>query len=562
MTQQQALGALQTGANVFLTGEPGSGKTHTINRYVEYLRSYGIEPAITASTGIAATHIGGMTVHSWSGIGVRKTLTEQDLDEMSTRERLVSRIERTQVLIIEEISMLDAQTLNSVEAVCRTLKRRSVPWGGMQVVFVGDFFQLPPVSRAGEALSQFSFLSRSWQSANPLVCYLSEQHRQEDKEFLSVLSAIRGGNIAPHVHTALQLRKVVAEAQAGRTRLYAHNVNVDRVNLEKLSALPGDEMLFTMESRGPEALVSGLKRSCLSPQELRLKVGARVMFTKNNFELGFVNGTIGEVKAFGEGGAPVVRTLRGKVITAPVMEWVIADGARTLATIIQFPLRLAWAITVHKSQGMTLDSAVVDLSEAFEYGQGYVALSRVRALAGLFLLRYNTRALEVHPDVLLVDAEFREKSDVAAEAFAKMPASEQALMERNFVSACGGKAGAGQVKKRGKGRKPKAYGKTTYDETFELFKAGNDVRAVAKTRGLTTGTVLSHLEELFMKGKISGDDIGRIVPPHIRKAIPAVSAAFHELKTEKLTPVFEKLGGKYSYEDLRLIRLALSAKVE
>src|SRR3989344_1727633 len=513
MTQQQALGALQTGANVFLTGEPGSGKTHTINRYVEYLRSYGIEPAITASTGIAATHIGGMTGHSWSGIGVRKTLTEQGLDEMSARERLVSRIERTQVLIIEEISMLDAQTLNSVEAVCRTLKRRSVPWGGMQVVFVGDFFQLPPVSRAGEALSQFSFLSRSWQSANPLVCYLSEQHRQEDKEFLSVLSA-----------------------------------------------LPGEEMLFTMEARGGETLVSGLKRSCLSPEELRLKIGARVMFTKNNFELGFVNGTIGEVKAFGEGGAPVVRTLRGKVITAPVMEWVIADGARTLAKIIQFPLRLAWAITVHKSQGMTLDSAVVDLSEAFEYGQGYVALSRVRALSGLFLLGYNARALEVHPDVLLVDAEFREKSNATAEAFAKMSSSEQALMERNFVSACGGKAGAGGAKK--KGRKPKARGKTTYDETFALFSAGNDVLAVAKARGLTTGTVLSHLEELFMRGKISRDDIGRIVPPHIRKAVPVVSAAFAELKTDKLSPVFEKLGGKYSYEDLRLIRLALSAKVE
>src|SRR3989344_3672604 len=146
MTQAEALAILKTGANVFLTGEPGSGKTHTVNQYVAYLRSSGIEPAITASTGIAATHIGGFTIHSWSGIGVRRVLTPYDLDHIGQNRNIVRRVGNARILIIDEISMLSATALNMVDAVCREIRRNQEPFGGLQVVLVGDFFQLPPIS--------------------------------------------------------------------------------------------------------------------------------------------------------------------------------------------------------------------------------------------------------------------------------------------------------------------------------------------------------------------------------------------------------------------------------
>ena len=195
MTQDEALAILKTGLNIFLTGEPGSGKTHTINRYVAWLRERAVEPAVTASTGIAATHIGGMTIHSWSGIGIKREVSDYDIEMIQSREKTAKRILGTKVLIIDEISMLDAATLDSVDRVLRTLRRRPMmpeePFGGLQVIFVGDFFQLPPVSKKEEV--RFAFESHAWKEANPVVCYLSEQHRQEDGDFLDLLGAFRRG---------------------------------------------------------------------------------------------------------------------------------------------------------------------------------------------------------------------------------------------------------------------------------------------------------------------------------------------------------------------------------
>ena len=410
MTQQQALQILKTGANVFLTGEPGSGKTHTINNYISWLRERGIEPAITASTGIAATHVGGMTIHAWSGLGIKRDLSDWDLEALLEREPLVRRVRLAHVLIIDEVSMLDARTLTMVDRAVRTLRGNELPFGGLQIIFVGDFFQLPPVSK-GEP-SKFAFESPAWEEANPLYCYLSEQHRQEDGVFLELLGALRAGKLTDTHKDALRSRAEFPEDNELSTRLYPHNANVDQVNDEALSKIEGEAKIFEMRSEGGKALVESLKRGCLSPETLTLKDGAAVMFTSNNFEHGYVNGTLGTVTGFSEGGFPLVRlahrattegTREGAMIEASPEEWRIDDRARTLAKIVQVPLRLAWAITVHKSQGMSLDAAVMDLSAAFEYGQGYVALSRVRSLAGLYLSGFNERALAVHPQILKKD---------------------------------------------------------------------------------------------------------------------------------------------------------------
>lgn len=560
MTQEQAFAILTSGANVFLTGEPGSGKTHTINRYAEYLRTHGVEPAITASTGIAATHINGMTIHSWSGIGISRELGKEDLEQLVGRKRLASRFARTHVLIIDEVSMLDARTLDLIEAVCRTSKRNGMPWGGIQVVFVGDFFQLPPVVAEGEPAREFAYTSSAWQGAAPVVAYLSEQYRQDDERLVALLANIREGRISEATRAALSSRITGEnEMTEPHTRLYAHNVNVDRVNNEKLDRLAGEPAEFFMESRGPGVVVGQLKRGCLSPEVLRLKVGAEVMFTKNNFPEGFANGTLGVVESFSDDGAPVVRTARGQMVAVEPMEWAAMDGGRTLARISQLPLRLAWAITVHKSQGLTLDAATIDLSEAFEYGQGYVALSRVRALSGLRLIGYNERALEVHPEVLQCDAQFRAQSAAATETFGAISPADQERRAKAFIAVCGGKAKkAGQATAEARDTSGLHEKENTYEKTLALWKQGQGLADIARLRILSPSTVFAHLEELFMRGKVEAVELRRIAPAKLLAALPEISAAFNETGGVKLAPVFQKFGGTFSYDDLRLARILLN----
>ncbi len=452
MLQSQALSILKTGANVFVTGEPGSGKTHTVSEYVTYLRERGIEPAITASTGIAATHIGGMTIHSWSGIGIKTKLDKGDLNKIVSSKHISKRIRRAKILVIDEVSMLPPETLSMIDAICREVKQSSDPFGGIQVVFVGDFFQLPPIVKVeveddvqttfSEGPSaRFAYDSPAWGRANPIVCYITEQHRQDDSDFLDLLSAIRRNAFSSDHLCHIETRKIERHAvPKGTLKLFSHNAAVDRVNNEILAELPGEPQVFAMSSEGPGALVSALKKGCLSPDPLCLKVGAAVMFTKNNPQEGFVNGTLGAIERFDkDNGYPIVQTRNGRRIEVETMDWAMEEDGRTRARITQLPLRLAWAITVHKSQGMSLDEAVVDLSHVFEFGQGYVALSRVRRLSGLYLIGWNGRAFQVHPEVSEKDAEFRAQSEVAILAFGKAGKDEIAEKQEQFVSACGGK---------------------------------------------------------------------------------------------------------------------------
>lgn len=441
MTQGEALAILKTGANVFLTGEPGSGKTHTINAYIAWLRKAGVEPAVTAATGIAATHIGGVTIHSWSGIGVKERLSPADLDAIAGRESVARRIAHARVLVIDEISMLSAATFEMIDSVCREVRRSTEPFGGLVLVVVGDFFQLPPIGRADD--TAFAYTSSLWRRLNPIVCYLTEQHRQDDDELLSVLSAIRSGSVGERSLTRLQARRVEPETPpSGIPKLYTHNTDVDRVNAAQLSTLPGPATRYQMTATGKDTYVEQLRRGCLSPEVLEVKPGAAVMFTKNSPQGVFVNGTLGSVAGFDSEGLPIVSLSspsdgKRRVSVAPA-EWRIEEEGKVRASISQLPLRLAYAMTVHKSQGMSLDAAVMDLGKAFEYGQGYVALSRVRRLSGLYLIGLNARALDVHPDTLIQDEHFRLASDTARETFAALPSSDLTTLENQFLNALGG----------------------------------------------------------------------------------------------------------------------------
>ena len=557
MIQGEALTILKTGANIYLTGEPGSGKTHTINEFVSWLRASGIEPSVTAATGIAATHVGGMTVHSWSGIGIAEHLSRSDVDHIASKEHVAKRIAKAKVLIIEEISMLSATTFEMADKVCREVRRTDKPFGGLVVILVGDFFQLPPVSRDRDV--QFAYTSHVWRDLNLITCYLTEQYRQDDSEFLNVLSAIRSGEVEEMHHELLMTRSVGAEGLPENSpKLFSHNADVDRINSSELSKLKGAAKKFHMSSRGKDSLVEGLKRGCLSPEVLELKEGAAVMFTKNSPQGRFVNGTLGVVIGWGADGMPIVKTKDGLKITTEPMEWQLEEQGKVRASISQIPLRLAYAMTVHKSQGMSMDSAIMDLSKAFEYGQGYVALSRVRRLSGVYLTGLNRRALEVHPQILEKDRDFRAASDAALETFTEISKPEIENMQKKFVKVMGGaivessRQKAGDRVKNAPGGVASAGLPGRLAETLQTVRDSKNFREAAKVRGLVASTVVHHLEELSEMGMLTRADFAHLVPLDI---IDEIHKALATAKDNKLSPVFHALRGRHSFETIRLVRL-------
>jgi ATP-dependent DNA helicase PIF1 len=562
MNQARALDILKTGANVFLTGEPGAGKTYVINQYIAWLEVCGLSVAVTASTGIAATHIGGMTIHSWSGAGARDTLTQYDLDQIVGREATVKRVKKAKVLVIDEISMLDGKLLDMVDVICRTIRQRKDAFGGLQVIFVGDFFQLPPVTRQGDMM-RYAFESRAWLEARPLVCYLTEQHRQEDELLLGLLGSIRRNEIEEDHYTLLNEQTEIAHEGIEPTRLYTHNADVDAVNATKLSSLTGRARTYAMTGRGSKPLLEVLVRNCLSPETLTLKEDAMVMCTKNNFEAGYVNGTLARVVAF-DGSVdayPIIETFEGKRILMEPTTWDVIEDGKIRASIEQLPLRLAWAITVHKSQGMSLDAAEVDLSRAFVFGQGYVALSRVRSLAGLKVLGMHPNALQVDPKVVARDKQFHTDSETAEDTFMAMSDEELTTLHTQFVVGSGGRMPASDVvivagKRAVKERVKKL---STLEETKNRWQTGLGVKAIAKEREVSAGTIVEHLEKLVEAGDLVKDDLVRAIEEldESGTAIASIKEAIAEHGDEKLKPLYEATGEQYSYELIRLVRAFL-----
>ena len=440
MLQSEAMAILNAGANVFLTGAPGAGKTYVLNEFIRNARAEGASVAVTASTGIASTHINGQTIHSWSGIGVATALTEPLLQLIRSRRR--RKIQDTDILVIDEVSMLHAWLFDMVDQVCRIIRRDPRPFGGMQVVLSGDFFQLPPVSvsgrnndviapapefvaareryaKAGRNPEGFVTESLVWPELNPTVCYLTEQHRQDTGELLTVLTDIRQGRVDDGDRMALASR-LGLEPVAGEVAVHLFPVNrqADGLNDLRLAQIEDDEHGFYAESAGPVNLVDRLKKNMLAPEHLVLKTGAAVMALRNDADHQYVNGSIGTVRGFApesKGGWPIVEFENGNIVTMKHASWEMMDGETVLASVKQVPLRCAWAITIHKSQGMTLDRAVMDLRRTFAPGMGYVALSRVENLDGLYLGGINDRAFLVSPDAVMLDSILRRRSDAASE---------------------------------------------------------------------------------------------------------------------------------------------------
>ncbi|MGP5213525.1 AAA family ATPase [Psychrobacter immobilis] len=635
MRQSSALDILKTGQNVFLTGSAGSGKTYTLNQYIDYLRARRVPVAVTASTGIAATHMNGTTIHSWSGIGIKDELSDRDLTTLSRKQFLADRLKDTAVLVIDEISMLHAKQLNLVSQVLKHIRKNDKAFGGIQVVVAGDFFQLPPIGSKGETnREKFAFMSEAWLDAKFHICYLSEQHRQ-------VSEAANGGLDLDDILNQIRRQEVTFESIAAleatfdqnvdikRTRLYTHNLNVNSINDKELAALEGEMMRFTATSTGDSKLVETLKKTVRTQDDLVLKVGAKVMFIKNNTELGVSNGTMGELIGFaavkinddskdssddliedddentenetnktvkGKGKKaikekpkakkpttqkmPVVRLNSGREVVAEPEEWIIEDETGdVLASYEQVPLCLAWAITIHKSQGMTLDAAEIDLSRTFELGQGYVALSRLKSLAGLQLLGMNDMSLQLDPLARGADKRFLALSDEADANYAMLDEESMTQAHEKFILKSGGTLSKSVIdayatlqkkrreqqqaqidKKQKLGNQVSDKSDSTLLATRLLLEESLSIAEISQARQLSQSTIMRHIADLKSQDPSLACDHLRPedeVMTAVGNAYVAIKVAnnpndFNDDGSIKLRPIFDHLKQSIDYNTIRL----------
>ncbi|MCG3858396.1 AAA family ATPase [Psychrobacter sp. Ps2] len=641
MRQSSALDILKTGQNVFLTGSAGSGKTYTLNQYIDYLRARRVPVAVTASTGIAATHMNGTTIHSWSGIGIKDELSDRDLTNLSRKQFLADRLKDTAVLVIDEISMLHAKQLNLVNQVLKHVRKNNKAFGGIQVVVAGDFFQLPPIGSKGESnREKFAFMSEAWLDAKFHICYLSEQHRQ-------VSDAANGGLDLDDILNQIRRQEVTFEAIAAlenthdqsvdikRTRLYTHNLNVNKINDKELASLDGEMMRFEATTTGDSKLVETLKKTVRTQDELILKVGSKVMFIKNNAELGVSNGTMGELIGFaavkvddskdssealiennidadredtdettdkqttkGKKSAakkeadkpkakkaatqkmPVVRLNSGREVIAEPEEWIIEDETGdVLASYLQVPLCLAWAITIHKSQGMTLDAAEIDLSRTFELGQGYVALSRLKSLAGLQLLGMNDMSLQLDPLARGADKRFLVLSDEADANYAMLDEESMQQAHEKFVLKSGGTLSQSVIdayatlqkkrreqqqaqidKKQKQGNQVSDKSESTLRATRVLLEESLTIAEISQARQLSQSTIMRHIGELKSQDPSLACDHLRPddeVMTAVGNAYVAIKVAnnpndFNDDGSIKLRPIYDHLKQSIDYNTIRL----------
>jgi ATP-dependent exoDNAse (exonuclease V) alpha subunit len=415
--QQQFMKYAKLGHNILLTGQAGTGKSFCLDNYYKWAcRNYGANKIHkTATTGIAALNIQGRTIYSWAGIGLGSEEAPVLLKNMFFKTK--SKWKAAEVIILDEVSMLSPELLDKLDWLGQHIRGNDEPFGGIQIILVGDFFQLPVVKNP-----RFAFDAVCWNKLVEDVVELTENVRQEDDPvFQKILREIRVGECSSE--SIRELEKCVGKELnlpngMQPTRLFPKNRSADALNNSKLKALPGKYHKFEAEYKlrhnhstfKKKTLLDYLRKNVPVGDKLSLKVNTQVVFKKNVPEWEVVNGTCGIVTSFDEvTGNPVVKTISGTEILVLPVEFahelkddpdaVNKKGYR--AVKIQIPLKLSWATTIHQSQGTTLEAAIIDCGEnVFDFGQSYVALSRVKSLAGLSLLSFDPDSIEANQRVI------------------------------------------------------------------------------------------------------------------------------------------------------------------
>ena len=492
--QAITLDILKMGENVFLTGSAGTGKTHILKEYINYLRDNGIFPSILAPTGIAASLLNGKTIHSFFALGIRDFFSDEDIYIIATNPRLRKRFKELKVLIIDEISMVSPTIFGVMDKVLQIAKKNDKPFGGIQLILSGDFFQLPPISRSDDD-KRFAWQSPSWKEADFKTCYLIKKYRQnQENSITTVLDNIRQGIISQEARDILDSRvEKSLDIGFSPTKLYTHNVDVDSENQKELDKLDGELHTYEYFKKGSAVNVERMFKNSLVQKILCLKKDTVVMFIKNDTDGNFVNGTTGKVVGFEKTTDNPIVEIPGKgrlIVDTEEFAYENEEG-ETLASITQYPLKLAWAITIHKSQGMTLNAAQIDLSKTFETGQGYVALSRVRDIEGLSLVGYNESSLQVDGLILKIDDRIKSASDKSLAMVNSHTQIELDEIKEKFIKKT-------KPKKISTNKDKKI---SSYLITKELCSKHTKLKELAKQRGLTVDTIINHIKKAAIEDK-------------------------------------------------------------
>lgn len=411
--QTEVLQACVAGKNIFFTGSAGTGKSFLLKKIISALPPDGT--VATASTGVAACLIGGVTLHAFAGIGSGDASLSRCI-ELASRAASATNWRKCKRLIIDEISMVDGLFFEKIEAVARHIRKNDRPFGGIQLILCGDFLQLPPVIKREDSnnpqanLQRFCFQSSAWEKCIERVFELKEVHRQSDPEFVRILNHLRIGHVNDDI--AKRLMTTSKQKIEGNgilaTQLCSHTNDANSINESKLENLKGDKVLFKAED-SDATMSKQLDGLVQAPSQLYLKINAQVMLLKNiNISAGLVNGARGVVVRI-ERGVPTVRFKNNQEYVCKHEKWMIKTATGGNVTRRQVPLKLAWAFSIHKSQGLTLDCVEMSLSKVFEAGQAYVALSRAKSLDSVRILDFDPKQVWANPQVLQFYKLFRRR---------------------------------------------------------------------------------------------------------------------------------------------------------
>ena len=568
--QNSALNILKTGNNVFITGSAGTGKTYLLNQFIFYLKSRKIAPTVVAPTGIAASHLQGQTIHSYFSLGIRADIDSYYIESLLEKKYLQTRFSKLKVLIVDEISMVSPEMFSSMDRILRAFKKDNSPFGGIQVVLSGDFFQLPPISKVFKD-KRFAWQSPSWKELALKTCYLEQKYRQDDNVLIGILDEIRSGRVSTNTYDILNSRyHKDLSIDFEPTKLYTHNIDIDRINSDELAKINSTPHTFEYKSEGSAKNIEKIFKSSLVLEELTLKKDAVVMFIKNNHEKGYINGTTGVVIDFDkQTNLPIIKTSSGEIVHLDLEDWSMEnESTNIVAKVSQIPLKLAWAITIHKSQGMTLDAAEIDLSKTFEVGQGYVALSRIKNIDGLRLMGLNDTALSVDPLILHIDDRIKAASKKASDEISAISTENLQNLFIAYIQSIDGITDRTQIEMQEEILRSEKKIVTrslvaTHLQTKEMIQASNSIEELAKNRGMSKGTIIKHL--IILKELDPNIDLDKFMPEE--KTLLLVKETVIKLKEQntkedfsedgqlRLKPIFEALNGKVEYDDIRIALL-------
>jgi hypothetical protein len=396
--QQKAYLALRGTENVFVTGGAGSGKSFLIRYFLceKDLRDF----PVLASTGAAAVLVGGRTFHSFFGLGIMEGGLEAAVEKACKNRQVVRRLKKISGFIVDEVSMLSGVTLRAAEIIARRIRDNDLPWGGLRVVAVGDFAQLPPVERSAGATRGWAFLDPVWKWSNFSTCYLETQTRCQDPKYMRILAQVRQGQVTPEVKSYLDAKMGITADDFDGTRLFPRREETERFNLKKLEEISQPLQVFETIYSGDARALETLKKYAPVPETLSLKEGALVMLRQNDPQNRWVNGSTGHIMKI-QPGRLQIELLNGRRIDIEKASFSLLNAeGEVAAAAVNFPITLAWASTIHKSQGATLDRMAVNLSQLWEPGQAYVALSRLTKGDDLFVERWEARSIRVDPEVV------------------------------------------------------------------------------------------------------------------------------------------------------------------